>query len=221
MEHKKEGGIMAKKISGSVGKGGKNKPQDTSGQVVVSDTVSGDTGNPAPSAVLHFSAPASSSPQAVTVAFPIGEDFEFFYDPAELGAVASLDFQLDLLPTLVSGTPQVHVSLAIVQGEAFIAPPTVGTPSVNGTEGGWVLLQQFGLRAEDFVAADGGPERPDFGLPFEFGYAFSATYSTVPLDVRLQLDNMEATINTVPEPTALALLLVLGVPLIWRRVVRV
>lgn len=208
---------MAKKISGSVGKGGKNKPIDTSGQVVVTDSVSADTGNPAPSAVLEFSAPASSTPQSVGVAFPIGDDFEFKYDPGELGPLASLDFLLDVLPVNVSGTPQVHVTLAVLQGEAFVATPTAATPYVDGTETGWTQLRQFGLRADDFAAADGGPERPDFNQPFEFGYAFLAEYAATPLEVQLQLDNMEATLNPVPEPAPLVLVIVLGVAMWWRR----
>jgi len=208
---------MAKKISGSVGKGGKNAPIDTSGQLVSTDGVDPGTGNPAPSAVLTFSAPASSSPQSAGIAFPIGEDFEFNYDPAEFGPVESLDFLIDILPNGVQGTPEVHITLAILQNEFFIADIDPNTPSIDGTEPGWTQLAQLGLRAEDFTATDGGPERPDFNQPFEFGYAFLADYQTTPLQVQLQLDNMEATVNTIPEPTLFALAIVLGAPLLLRR----
>lgn len=211
---------MAKKISGSVGKGGKNKPVDTSGQLALTDAVDSGTGNPAPSAVLAFDAPGSPSPQSAGVVFPIGEDFEFVYNPDELGPVESLDFLLDILPNTVAGTPEVHVTLAIFQGEFFIADIAPNTPSFDGTETGWTQLEQSGLRADDFTATDGGYERPDFNQGFEFGYAFLADYQSVPLEVQLQLDNMEATINTVPEPTLLALALVLGAPLLLRRQIR-
>ncbi len=208
---------MAKKISGSVGKGGKNAPIDTSGQLTLTDGVDPGTGNPAPSAVLTFSAPGSPSPQTAGVVFPIGEDFEFNYDPAELGPVESLDFLVDILPNAVQGTPEVHITLAILQDEFFLATIDPNTPSVDGTEPGWTQLSQFGLRAQDFYAADGGSERPHFDQPFEFGYAFLADYDTSPLQVQLQLDNMEATVNTIPEPTLFALAIVLGAPLLLRR----
>lgn len=208
---------MAKKISGSVGKGGKNKPEDT---VVVQEFLNASAGNPAPSMELTLTAPSSSVPQTAIVAYPIGEDFEFRYDPAELGAVESLEFLLDVLPVRVEGTARVDISLAILQGELFVAPPRSDTPGVTGAQTQWTTLSQSGLRAEDFVAVDGGGERPDFGLPIEFGYLYTADFDAAGLDVVLQLDNFEATVNTVPEPTAaaLVLVLVLAAALLWRRV---
>jgi hypothetical protein len=204
---------MAKKISGSVGKGGKNIVVDTSGQLTAGDLVSETEGNPAPSGVLEFSAPASSTTETWAVAFPIGD--EFLYDPAEFGPAVSIDFELDVLPTEVSGTSHVDITLAILQDDSFIVLPTVGSPNVDGTEADWTTLGQTGLQADDFNAVEGGLEHPDFGRPFQFGYLFSGEYSTTELSVVLGIDNMEATINTVPEPTSIVLALAMGAAVLW------
>ena len=188
---------------------------DTSGQLTAVDSVSDTEGNPPPSGVLEFSAPASSTTETWAVAFPIGD--EFVYDPAEFGPAVSIDFELDVLSTEVIGTSYVDITLAILQGKPFIVLPTVGSPSVDGTEAGWTTLGQAGLQAEDFEAIDGGPEHPDFGRPFQFGYLFAGEYSTTELSVELGIDNMEATIYTVPEPTSIVLALAMGAALLWHR----
>ncbi len=208
---------MAKKISGSVGKGGKNKPDDT---VVVQELLNATAGNPAPSAELSLSAPAASTPQTAVVAYPIGEDFEFFYDPAELGPVASLDYVIDVLPVRVDGTPGVDVSLAVWQGELFVAEPRRDTPSLTEVGAEWLTLGQSNLRADNFVALDGSGEHPDFTQPIEFGYLWTADFANRGLEVTLLLDNMEATINPVPEPTSAVLALTLGGALLVRRFTR-
>ena len=206
---------MAKKISGSVGKGGKNTSVDTSGQVVSTLSVSDTDGSPAPSDILTFSAPASSATESVGIVYPIGD--EFVYDPIEFGPIESIDFRLDVLPSTIDGAARIDITLAIIQSETFIASPTADTPSVDDTELDWTTLSQTWLRAEDFSAVDGGPEHPDFGRPIQFGYTFLGEYSTTALSVELGIDNMEATINTVPEPSSVMLLVSMGAVLLWRR----
>ncbi|MEM8679519.1 MAG: hypothetical protein AAGF97_09225 [Planctomycetota bacterium] len=206
---------MAKKISASVGKGGKNKPVDTSGQVQLSDSLDTDTGNPPPSHALRFAAPASSTQEQVVVAFPIGD--EFFYDPIESGPATSIDFQLDLLAEPLVGTSHVDVTLVVLQDGFFVAAPHPSTPTINGTEG-WTQLSHEGLEADDFLAIDGRDAIPDFSTPFQFGYAFHANYSATALQVDLRLDNMEATIHTVPEPSGGPMLaLAIGATVLWHR----
>ena len=206
---------MAKKISGSVGKGGKNKPIDTSGQVTLTDAVDDSAGNPAPSAVLTFDAPATSTEEYTVVAFPLGD--EFVYDPIEFGPAVSLDFEFDLLAQSVAGVSQVDVTLAVWQDEFFVAAPNALTPSVDGTEGGWTRLSHAGLEADDFLAVDGSGALPDFSEPFQFAYAFHANYASAALRVDLRLDNMEATVNTIPEPTSVGLVMAMGAALLWHR----
>ena len=206
---------MAKKISGSVGKGGKNKPIDTSGQATLADGVDDLAGNPPPSHVLQINAPASSSTEHVVAAFPIGD--EFAYDPIEFGPATSLEFSLDVLAEAVIGTSHVDVTLAVLQDDFFIAPPNPSTPFVNGSEGGWTRLSHSGFEARDFVSVNGDGSVPDFAAPFQFAYAFHSDYSTTALSVDLRLDNMEATVNTVPEPcTGVFVAMALGASVLWR-----
>lgn len=169
-------------------------------------------GNLAPSTILTLSAPASASTQTVTVAYPF--DSDFFIDPAVSGEVISLDFELDLLPSIVDATSGLHVTLAILQDEAFIAD-LHGQSTGQGAS--WVRLGDTGLHASDFSAADGGPERPDFTRDFQFGYALTVEYSTSGLDVEVALDNMQVDVFTVPEPSSLILVISLGAAFLWSR----
>jgi hypothetical protein len=206
---------MAKKISGSVGKGGKNKPVDTSGEATLNDRVDDLTGNPLPSQVLQINAPASSNSEYVVAAFPIGD--EFAYDPIEFGPATSLDFTLDVLAEDVTGTSHVDITLAVLQNDFFVAPPNPSTPLVDGSEGGWIRLAHGGFEARDFESVNGDGSVPDFAAPFQFAYAFHANYSTTALSVDLRLDNMEATVNTVPEPcTGVFVAIALGASVLWR-----
>lgn len=206
---------MAKKISASVGKGGKNKPIDTSGQATLSDSLDNNAGNPPPSAALAFSAPASGVDEQLVVAFPIGD--EFIYDPIELGPATSLDFVVDVFAESLAGASRVEVTMAVLQDGFFIAAPTSSTPSMDGSEVGWARLSHAGLEANDFLAADGGGRAPDFSRPFQFSYAFHADYSATTLGVDLRIDNMEATVNTIPEPGSAALVMAMGAAILWDR----
>ena len=129
---------MAKKISASVGKGGKNKPIDTSGQTTLTDSVDINAGNPPPSAVLSIDSPATGIEEYVVAAYPIGD--EFVYDPVEFGPATSLDFALDVLAEPLAGSSQVDITMAVLQGDFFVAEPDSSTPYVDGAEGGWTRL---------------------------------------------------------------------------------
>jgi hypothetical protein len=186
--------------------------ENSSGQLVVTGSGSETQGNPAPSTLLGMNAPASSTLQRAMIAYPI--DTDFLFDPATNGAAVSIDFQLDILPSVVDGTSQLYVTLALLQDEPFTA--VLSRQSV--AEGvSWLTLGDIGLQASDFSAVDGGPERPDFGRPFQFGYAFSGEYSTGGLDVQIGVDNMQVEITTIPEPSSIVLVLSLGVVLLWSR----
>ena len=185
---------------------------DTAGNLTFDGNGSTVVGNLAPSTVLTFSAPASLSTQTVTVAYPF--DMDFFIDPAVSGEVTSIEFAIDVLPSIVDASTDLHVTLAILQDEAFIAG-SHGQSTGQGAS--WVRLSDSGLRAIDFSAADGGPERPDFTRDFQFGYAITAEYSSSPLNVEVALDNMQVGIFTVPEPSSLILVISLGASLLWSR----
>ena len=187
---------------------------DSSGLLTFDDDAS-TAGNPPESSLVSFEAPLSSTPQSAAIAFPIDDDFVF--DPNSSGPAVSIDFAFEVLPLNVDGTSQLDVTLAIIQGEAFIAQTSAPPPTIDGTETDWTRLMQSGLTAADFEEVDGGPGRPDFSQPFQFGYAFSGDYTATELDVDLQLDNMLVEITTVPEPTSFVLALCMSAALVWHR----
>jgi hypothetical protein len=192
------------------------KLQDTAGQLTVDDSGSDTAGNPAPSSVLTFGAPVSSTPETATVGFPVDTDFVF--DPNSSGPALSIDFQLDVLANTLSGTPQIDITMAILQdGKSFIASRAGGSPSVDSGDTNWINLGQTGFLANEFHAVGGGLDRVDFSQAFQFFYAFSGNYSTTALSVDLGLDNMLVEITTIPEPTSIALACAMGAALLWSR----
>jgi len=188
---------------------------DSSGQLTMSGV--GDTvgGNTAPSTKLFLSAPGTGSPESFVVAYPFDTDFVF--NPAtDCCRQMTMDFAVDMLPIDVTGTPNIEVTLAILQDEVFVATGQGG--AVGPAGGGWMTVSDTGLVASDFFEADGGASHPDFTRTFQFGYAFMGDYGADGLNVELSVDNMNVTLNNVPEPMSLAIALVLcGGALMCRR----
>jgi len=120
------------------------------------------------------------------------------------------------MPLVRDGTTDVDVTLAILQGKFFTAPRTVQSAGNLGT---WNTVNGDDLLATDFAAVDGSGDLPDFGRPFQFGYAFGSEYSTTALDVSLAVDNMSVEITLVPEPSSFVLILALGACAAWSRCV--
>lgn len=122
-----------------------------------------------------------------------------------------------MLPQVLEGTSQTHVTFALLQDEPFVAR-AAGRPVSSSA--GWVRVSDGGLRPADFSSVDGNTNRPDFSRPFQFGYALTSQYSEGGLDVEIGIDNMRVEITTVPEPTSIVLALSLGVGLLvgrwWR-----
>ena len=153
---------------------------DTSGQLTLGGIGDQVGGNPAPSTKLFISAPGSGDPQSFVVAYPFDTDFQ--YTPiADCCRDMSMDFLIDVLPTQITGTANVEVTLAILQDEVFVA--TGHGQSVS--------------------------PHPDFTKTFQFGYAFMGDYATEGLDVELSIDNMNVGLNNVPEPMSMAIVLIL------------
>jgi hypothetical protein len=185
---------------------------DTAQQLTAEDDASPD----GESMVLTFSAPTSSELEWATVAFPFDTDFVF--DPNSSGPAVFVDFKLDVMANVLSGTPDVEITLALLQGgNSFIASSAAGSPSIDSSDTDWTNVGQFGLLANEFQAVDGGSDRVDFGQSFQFGYAFSGHYSTTALSVDLGLDNMEVEFTTIPEPSTIALAFAMGAALLWHR----
>ncbi len=186
---------------------------DTSGQLSLTGVGDQVGGNPAPSTKLFISAPGSGDPQTFIVAYPFDDDFTFT-PVADCCRNMTMDFAIDVLPTAITGTPNLEVTLAILQDEVYVATGQGGSV----TQGGWMTVGDSGLIAGDFFEADGGATHPDFTRTFQFGYAFLGDYSTDGLNVELNVDNMNVGLNNVPEPMSLAIALVLcGGALMCRR----
>lgn len=178
---------------------------DTSGQLTLGGVGDQVGGNPAPSTKLFISAPGSGDPQSFVVAYPFDTDFQ--YTPiADCCRDMSMDFLIDVLPTQITGTANVEVTLAILQDEVFVA---TGHGQSVSPGAGWLTLGDSGIVAKDFFEADGGGTHPDFTKTFQFGYAFMGDYATEGLDVELSIDNMNVGLNNVPEPMSMAIVLIL------------
>jgi hypothetical protein len=173
-------------------------------------------GNPPNSYILTVDAPATSSLESATVIIPL--DDEFFFR-LSTGPAVSMDFSIDVLPLMVEGTNDIDVSLGILQREFYLAraTPSYDPPSISGPVTAWTTLRAQSLTASDFQEADGGSGHPDFGQPFQFGYAFTSQTSTPPLHLELGLDNMTVEITTIPEPTSIALAFSMGAAFLWNR----
>ncbi len=188
---------------------------DTSGQLTLSGIADEFVGNDAPSTKLFISAPGSGNPQSFIVAYPFDADFTFVPDDAACCREMSMDFAIDMLPLDVTGTANLEVTLAILQGEVFVASGHGGAVSPGA---GWMTVSDSGLIASDFFEVDGGSSHPDFTRTFQFGYAFMGDYSTDGLSVELNVDNMHVGINNVPEPvTGTIVLVLIGGALMCRR----
>ncbi len=199
--------------------------EDTSGSLVVTDSAI-PTGNDSGStdvgaSGLSLDGPASPSPTVeytASVAFPIDTDFVF--DPNSSGAAESIDFQFEVMSLGIAGADDVEISLAILQGEAFVFSRTGVSLVIDSADTKWTPFQVTDAQATEFNAVDGGSERPDFSRPFQFGYSLTSEYTNTALDVDLALDNMVVEITTIPEPTSLALVAAMGVSLLWDRLWR-
>jgi hypothetical protein len=173
-------------------------------------------GNPPNSYLLTVEAPATSSAESATVIIPL--DDEFFFR-LSTGPAVSMDFSVDVLPLTVEGTNDVDVSLGILQGEFYLAraTPTFDPPSISGPAAEWITLRAQGFSASDFQEADGGPGHPDFGQPFQFGYALTSQSSAPPLHMDRGLDNMYVEITSIPEPSSIVMAFSLGAAFLWNR----
>lgn len=93
------------------------------------------------------------------------------YDPAALGEIGSVSFDLDAKMISGFGDGQ-GITVALKQGQNIYAGPG----RVTGSSGAWVHIALQGLSASDFTRLDGQPGSPDFsatGLPIRFGFVTS------------------------------------------------
>lgn len=143
----------------------------------------------------------------------------FAYDPAAYGAVSTISVSIDRIASrTINGIADIVATYTlrplILQGGKYfqaVSPPISGTDSNN--ENVWVTLSLVGLGADDFGLYDfatGGLDtsiNPDFGESMTFGF-ISATFGTggmVSTFATTGSDNWRVTLQTVPEPSTVAL----------------
>lgn len=137
----------------------------------------------------------------------------FIYDPATQGAILSVDASADKdlsISPIASGTGNTFRPLIEQDGIDYLAAisgPVIGT---GGTTG-YNTLSQDGLLATNFLEYDfatgtSGTARPNFdGDTISFGLAQIFTSGgTVSLEA--DYDNLNIGVNSMPEPSSLALL---------------
>lgn len=134
------------------------------------------------------------------------------YDPAIEGAIASIEFSYDFIVSEITNAgPDVGHGLLLRQDGAFYG---IQSPVANFGEG-WRGVSNSGLTAADFnrmgSSSTGIPDFTSAGGPIEFGYfTFNgAPASGVGASQKIWgIDNYSATVEPVPEPSTISLLLV-------------
>lgn len=136
------------------------------------------------------------------------------FDPAASGAIASLDFGLELRFVGGSvGTSQVGHLLLLSQGgslyHALATSSAIALGPGNGLPGPWTSHAFTGLGAQSFTRISGsGPATPDFssdGAPIQFGYLTQNSSIDTGIATTSGVDQWRVEIH-VPEPSAVALL---------------
>jgi len=170
----------------------------------------------------------NSSPVGSTVGETLINNL-FSYNPQTQGAIASIDASVAKnIFTTITGTGFGNTfRLTIEQGGLFYQAAIPGLP-FNGpndaTNPGYALISATSLLAASFISFDpttgvSGSGNPNFaGTTLLFGLTqISGTSGTGTLTT--QYDNLNIVLNSVPEPTSLALLgsALAGLSLIRRR----
>lgn len=128
------------------------------------------------------------------------------YDPATMGAIASVDYAFDAIHLNPPPAQAVAFNIALEQGGN-----TYISSSFNAFDAIWASTGQTGLLASNFTLyAGAGPTNPDFsasGAPITAGYVTRNTNSggAPSISRTAGIDNWSVTFNVVPEPTTAVL----------------
>ena len=134
------------------------------------------------------------------------------YNPSAQGAITSIDYAEDAI--VIAGSGNLGSGPAVMQGgKLFIKPDSFGQTT-------WTHKTLTGLHGDSFFDPEGGPGpfQPNFsatGGPITFG--FWRGNADGPYSMTTGIDNWSMTLNTVPEPAAIGLVLFPVVALISRR----
>ena len=129
------------------------------------------TGNPPESYLLTIEATSAFASEPTTVVIPI--DDEFFFRLGT-GPAESIEFSIDVLPQVFTGSGDLDVSLGILQGEFYLAKETSDLRSTKyhwgeSRSGAHCNHQEAYLLVtlKKWMVVQGNP---DFNRPFQFGY---------------------------------------------------
>lgn len=141
----------------------------------------------------------------------------FIYAPAVHGPVTSLDYSFDYKAFSAPYVGAVGVNLVILQDGNYYTRPSYAAVPGNP----WTHAAHTSLIASDFTLF-GGTGNPDFsasGAPLTFGYFTGNGGSGIAahLVATAGIDNFAVALNTVPEPSALAIAAGLVPALVRRR----
>lgn len=140
------------------------------------------------------------------------------YDPSLNGAIASVNFSMDVMGILNHAGIGIGLSPALLQnGNYYFSNSFVTNPNVN-----WVTGTLGSLTATDFRTLASAAAHPDFsptGGPIQIGFVARNDNGGFTTSRACGIDNWITTINPVPEP-ATGVLLVLATGLVAARRLR-
>ncbi len=144
----------------------------------------------------------------------------FTYNPAQFGAVSTIDVSLDRIALrTINGVPDIVSTYTlrplILQGGNFfqaVSPPIIGTNANN--ENVWATLSLANLTAIDFGLYDFATGildtaiHPNFNDTMTLGFitAIFGDGASVTTAALTRNDNWQVTLTTVPEPSTVVLL---------------
>lgn len=132
------------------------------------------------------------------------------YIPASSGAIGTLDFRIDYR----TNDPFSDLSFVVQSSGGFGAIAGFTTPIADGN---WHTLEVLGLNSEDYLNMDfEGSNALTFGFSF-YSFATMDPGGIDPVIYQVEVDNFVVTVNPVPEPASMPLLLSGALPLAFRR----
>jgi hypothetical protein len=170
--------------------------------------------------IANFNSSAVGNPNNTATTFPQASFgvviSTFTYDPGTQGAITSIDASVDknLTTSEISTLPIGNTFRPLIEQDGNIYLAAIAGPSIPTGPGstGYQTISQTGLTASDFVLFDFatgifGTANPNFGgdaITFGLGQTFNFAPGT---NNEADYDNLSLTVNSVPEPSTWAMMI--------------